>query len=58
MGDTSLFQSQRRAISPGEARKALGVVIGFCENQPSGFLKIEEGVLLGMLAERLRRNCG
>ncbi|KAM0714569.1 hypothetical protein Q7P37_009865 [Cladosporium fusiforme] len=57
-GDTSLFQPQRRAISPEEARKALGVVIGFCEHQPSGVLELEEGVHLGKLDERLRHNCG
>lgn len=50
--------TQRRAPSPEQGRKALGIVIGFCEHQPSNFPKFEEGVLLGKLDERLRRNCG
>lgn len=49
--------TQQRATSPQQARKALRVVIRFCEHQRSGFLELEEGVLLGKLDERLRRSC-
>lgn len=47
-------QTKELAISSEEAHKALGIVIRFCEQQPSGFLELQEGVLLGTLDERLR----
>lgn len=48
-------QNQELAISPEEARKALGIVIRFCEQQRNGFLELQECVLLGTLDERLKR---
>jgi hypothetical protein len=37
-----------------EAHQALHTVIGYCKQQPTGFLDIQEGVVLGKLDERLR----
>ena len=49
------FQFQQHAIIPDEAQKALQVVIGYCKQQPTGFLNLQEGVTLGKLDERLRQ---
>lgn len=51
---TGLPQGQQHRIMPDEAHKALQAVIGYCAQQPTGFLGIKEGVLLGKLDERLR----
>lgn len=37
-----------------EARQALQVVLKFLEQQPTGFLNLQDGVLIGRLAEKLR----
>lgn len=39
--------------SPEEARKALEVVLSFFEQQPSGYLDLQESVTIGKLMERL-----
>lgn len=49
------LQFQQHAIIPDEAQKALQVVIGYCKQQPTGFLNLQEGVTLGKLDEILRQ---
>jgi hypothetical protein len=51
---TVLSQKQLPTTSPEEARKAIRVVIGFFQQQPSGFLELQESIVLGKLEERLR----
>jgi len=46
--------STQPATSPDEARKALEIVLGFFEQQPSGFLDLQESMMLGRLMEKLR----
>jgi hypothetical protein len=53
----NLAQAQRHAVTPEEAHKAFHFVIGYCQQQPKGFLDQKDGVSLGMLSERLRRSC-
>jgi hypothetical protein len=52
--DVTLSQTQLPTPSPEEARGAIRVVIGFFEQQPSDFLELQEGIVLGKLEERLR----
>lgn len=40
--------------SQDEARQALQIVVRFIEQQPSGFLELQEGMLVGKLMEKLR----
>lgn len=42
------------STSPEEARRALQVVLHFFEQQPNGFLDLQESVTLGKLMEKLR----
>jgi hypothetical protein len=51
---TVLSQKQLPTTSPEEARKAIRVVIGFFQQQPGGFLELQESIVLGKLEERLR----
>lgn len=53
----NLAQAQRHAVTPEEAHKAIQVVIGYCQQQPGGFLEQQDGVSLGKLSERLRCSC-
>lgn len=49
-----IAQAQRHAVTPQEAHKAIQIVIGYCQQQPEGFLEQQDGISLGMLSERLR----
>ncbi|EME49302.1 hypothetical protein DOTSEDRAFT_68166 [Dothistroma septosporum NZE10] len=42
------------ATTPDEARRALEVVLGFFEQQPHGFLDLQESVTIGKLMEKLK----
>lgn len=42
------------ATTPEEARRALEVVLGFFEQQPHGFLDLQESVTIGKLMEKLK----
>ena len=42
------------STSPEEARRALEVVLSFFQQQPSGFLDLEESVTIGKLMEKLK----
>jgi hypothetical protein len=45
---------QQHKVMADEAHKALHVVIGYCKQQPTGFLDFQDSVVLGKLDERLR----
>jgi hypothetical protein len=40
--------------SPEEARKAMEVVLSFFEQQPNGYLDLQESITVGKLMEKLR----
>lgn len=42
------------ATSPEDARKALEVVLGYFEQQPNGFLDLQESMMIGRLMEKLK----
>lgn len=48
------YTSAQSATSPEEARKAMEVVLSFFEQQPSGFLDLQESVTVGKLMEKLK----
>jgi hypothetical protein len=51
---SGLHKVRQHKVMADEAHQALHTVIGYCKQQPTGFLNIEEGVVLGKLDERLR----
>lgn len=46
--------SNMSATSPEEARKAMEVVLSFFEQQPNGYLDLQESITVGKLMEKLR----
>lgn len=50
----SMSTSSLQATSPDEARRALEVVLGYFEQQPTGFLDVQESIAVGKLMDRLR----
>lgn len=46
---------QQYRVMADDARNALQAVIEYCKQQPTGFLDFQEGMVLGMLNERLKR---
>jgi hypothetical protein len=46
--------SQLPSTSPEEARKAMEVVLSFFEQQPNGYLDLQESITVGKLMEKLR----
>jgi len=51
---TSASSLQAAATNPEEARKALEVVLSFFEQQPNGFLDLQESYTIGKLMEKLK----
>lgn len=54
---TKLSETQRSTTNAEEACQALDVVIRFFQQQPNEYLDLDEGVLLGKLAVRLKDKC-
>jgi hypothetical protein len=51
---TPASSSAMSGTSPEEARKAMEVVLSFFEQQPNGFLDMQESITVGKLMEKLR----
>lgn len=51
---TPASSSALSGTSPEEARKAMEVVLSFFEQQPNGFLDMQESITVGKLMEKLR----
>lgn len=51
---SSASSSNLAATSPEEARKAMEVVLSFFEQQPNGYLDMQESITVGKLMEKLR----
>jgi len=51
---TPASSSVLTGTSPEEARKAMEVVLSFFEQQPNGFLDMQESITVGKLMEKLR----
>nr|OQO22320.1 hypothetical protein B0A51_09915 [Rachicladosporium sp. CCFEE 5018]OQO22388.1 hypothetical protein B0A51_10851 [Rachicladosporium sp. CCFEE 5018] len=54
IGTAITTSSVQMATSPEEARRALEVVLGFFEQQPHGYLDLQESVTIGKLMEKLK----
>ncbi|KAK6431119.1 hypothetical protein LTR95_012720 [Oleoguttula sp. CCFEE 5521] len=54
IGTALTTSSVQSATSPEEARRALEVVLGFFEQQPHGYLDLQESVTIGKLMEKLK----
>jgi hypothetical protein len=51
---TPASSSHLSATSPEEARKAMEVVLSFFEQQPNGYLDLQESITVGKLMEKLK----